>query len=451
MRKILIILSFLIPVFVFSQNEQYIGTPQNIVKARGGLMSDSSYYLPLRDTNFIPIRYGSEVMRPQDYHIYKYVGHWVVSDSTVAGANFYNTSSSFTSNRTANSGGNSLTFLGTNGSEVFTINQYPDIIIQTTPSLPYASLSLHLDTALLVTVNSSGHGVGIEADGYNVYLADSSTVHPGGSSRKGYVFTLLDTITGRGTWKAGSAGTLTNFSSGNLSPLFTTSVATATSTPALSFTLSNAAANSILGNNTGGSAAPTYFVPTSTTLNGWFGSTIQSAISLTTTGSSGAATFSGNTLNIPNYSGGGTTTNAATFNNSGGGGSSGSTFNGSSALTISYNTIGAAPLASPSFTGTLGAQGLKTNLVAKTSTYNIATTDYTIECSTNSFTVTLPTAVGVSGQQYVVANITSTTTITVATTSSQTFLNQTGTPTTVFVSGLGSLTFQSDGTGWLIE
>lgn len=387
MRKILIILSFLIPVFVFSQNEQYIGTPQNIVKARGGLMSDSSYYLPLRDTNFIPVRNGAMICRVADGLIYKYVGHWI-------------------------------------------------------------------------------------------------------------------SVTG------GSSGTVTSFSSGNLSPLFTTSVSTATTTPALSFTISNAAANSIFGNNTGGSAAPAYFVPTSTTLNGWFGGTIQSAISLTTTGSSGAATFSGGTLNIPNYAytlptattsvlggvkidgttitissgvisaatqialtttgssgaatliggtlnipnyAGGTTTNAVTFNNSGGGGSSSSTFNGSSALTVSYNTIGAAPLASPSFTGTLGAQGLKTNLVAKTSTYNIATTDYTIECSTNSFTVTLPTAVGVSGQQYVVANITSTTTITVATTSSQTFLNQTGTPTTVFVSGLGSLTFQSDGTGWLIE
>lgn len=40
-------------------------------------------------------------------------------------------------------------------------------------------------------------------------------------------------------------------------------------------------------------------------------------------------------------SGGGTTTNAATFNNSGSGASSGTTFDGSTARTISYNTIGA--------------------------------------------------------------------------------------------------------------
>lgn len=56
----------------------------------------------------------------------------------------------------------------------------------------------------------------------------------------------------------GSGGTVTSFSAGNLSPLFTTSVATATTTPALSFSLSNAAANTYFGNATGGSAAPSY-------------------------------------------------------------------------------------------------------------------------------------------------------------------------------------------------
>lgn len=60
---------------------------------------------------------------------------------------------------------------------------------------------------------------------------------------------------------SGSPG-VTSFSSGNLSPLFTTSVTNASSTPALSFSLSNAGAYTILGNNTGSSAAPTYFAPT---------------------------------------------------------------------------------------------------------------------------------------------------------------------------------------------
>jgi len=57
----------------------------------------------------------------------------------------------------------------------------------------------------------------------------------------------------------GGSGTVTNFTAGNLSPLFTTAVATSNSTPALSFSLTSAAANTILGNNTSGSAAPAYY------------------------------------------------------------------------------------------------------------------------------------------------------------------------------------------------
>src|SRR5216684_7350030 len=60
-------------------------------------------------------------------------------------------------------------------------------------------------------------------------------------------------------WSSVGAGNVTSFSSGNLSPLFTTSVATATTTPALSFTLSTAAANTVFGNDTGSTAAPHFF------------------------------------------------------------------------------------------------------------------------------------------------------------------------------------------------
>lgn len=60
------------------------------------------------------------------------------------------------------------------------------------------------------------------------------------------------------SFTGGGSGTVTSFSSGSLSPLFTTSVATATTTPALSFSLSNAGANTWFGNNTGGSTTPSY-------------------------------------------------------------------------------------------------------------------------------------------------------------------------------------------------
>ena len=57
----------------------------------------------------------------------------------------------------------------------------------------------------------------------------------------------------------GGSGTVTTFSSGNLSPLFTTSVANATTTPALTFALSTQAANTVFaGPTTGINAAPTF-------------------------------------------------------------------------------------------------------------------------------------------------------------------------------------------------
>jgi hypothetical protein len=57
----------------------------------------------------------------------------------------------------------------------------------------------------------------------------------------------------------GASGTVTSFSAGDLSPLFTTSEATVTTTPALTFALSNAAQNAVFaGPATGGAGAPGY-------------------------------------------------------------------------------------------------------------------------------------------------------------------------------------------------
>jgi len=57
---------------------------------------------------------------------------------------------------------------------------------------------------------------------------------------------------------AGSGGTVTSFSSGNLSPLFTTSVGTPTTTPALSYTLSSQSQNAVFAGPTSGSGLPTF-------------------------------------------------------------------------------------------------------------------------------------------------------------------------------------------------
>jgi hypothetical protein len=94
---------------------------------------------------------------------------------------------------------------------------------------------------------------------------------------------------------------------------------------------------------------PLFYNPSITTL-GIDTTSFQTALTLTTTGSSGPATLSGSTLNIPQYAGG-TTTNALTMNSSGSGASSGTTFNGSSAVTLSYNTLGAPGISGTPTTG----------------------------------------------------------------------------------------------------
>ena len=86
---------------------------------------------------------------------------------------------------------------------------------------------------------------------------------------------------------AGS-GTVTSMSAGALSPLFTTSVATPSSTPALSFTLSSAAQNSVFaGPATGGAGAPSYqTAPTISAAN----MTNFPTLNQNTTGNAGTAT-----------------------------------------------------------------------------------------------------------------------------------------------------------------
>jgi hypothetical protein len=77
-----------------------------------------------------------------------------------------------------------------------------------------------------------------------------------------------------GKWKnaagggGGGSGTVTSFSAGNLSPLFTTSVSNPSTTPALSFSLSTAGAHAFFGNNTGSVGAPAYVQPAFSDLSG---------------------------------------------------------------------------------------------------------------------------------------------------------------------------------------
>jgi len=102
-----------------------------------------------------------------------------------------------------------------------------------------------------------------------------------------------------------------------------------------------------------------------------------------------------------------------------------------------------------SFTGIVNiASGLTLTYAAKTTTYPITTADHTIDCTSGTFTVTLPTAVGTSGrgQVYVIKN-SGTGVITLATTSSQTI---DGATTIVLGVQYESITVMSNNANWIV-
>jgi hypothetical protein len=86
--------------------------------------------------------------------------------------------------------------------------------------------------------------------------------------------------------------------------------------------------------------------------------------------------------------------------------------------------------------------------VSKTALYTLTATDYLVEVTSGTHTQTLPTAVGITGRKYIITN-TGSGTVTVGTTSSQTFINVSGTPTTQTLAQFATITVMSNGTNWL--
>lgn len=131
-------------------------------------------------------------------------------------------------------------------------------------------------------------------------------------------------------------------------------------------------------------------------------------------------------------------------------------FVGSSVITDAYGFYVSAPTAGSNatitnpfaagFNGSIKIiGGLTLNYVAKTGTYTITDIDYTVDCTSGTFTVTLPSAVGRQGKIFVIKN-SGNGIITLNTTSSQTIdaaLTQT---LTIMV----SYTVQSNGANWII-
>jgi len=100
--------------------------------------------------------------------------------------------------------------------------------------------------------------------------------------------------------------------------------------------------------------------------------------------------------------------------------------------------------------GTAGTSGTSGGLnsvgpyIYVTSTYSITNSDYYVDCN-GTFTVTLPTAVGIQGRSFTIKN-TGTGQITVATTSSQTIDKL----PTYYLAFYDTLVVESDGANWLL-
>lgn len=114
------------------------------------------------------------------------------------------------------------------------------------------------------------------------------------------------------------------------------------------------------------------------------------------------------------------------------GGGSTSTFGSGATLTISgVQLIGAA----------------RWSYVAKTANYTLTAVDELVDCTSNSFNITLPTAVGISGRRHNVKN-SGTGIITILTTSSQTIDGQASSAITL--PQYAELTVESNGANWMI-
>ena len=88
-----------------------------------------------------------------------------------------------------------------------------------------------------------------------------------------------------------------------------------------------------------------------------------------------------------------------------------------------------------------------TTYAAVTGTYTVLSTDYAINCTSGTFTVTLLTAVGRSSQIFNIKN-SGTGVITIATTSAQTIDGQAS--GTITLNQYEAITVQSNGANWLI-
>ena len=104
-----------------------------------------------------------------------------------------------------------------------------------------------------------------------------------------------------------------------------------------------------------------------------------------------------------------------------------------------------APIASPTFTGTVTTPGVKRNVVTKSALYTLTASDHIVIATSGTWTATLPTAASIAGTEYIIKNSGSGI-ITVDPAGTETIDGS----TTIDLAQYDSLTVVSDGTNWVI-
>jgi hypothetical protein len=125
---------------------------------------------------------------------------------------------------------------------------------------------------------------------------------------------------------------------------------------------------------------------------------------------------------------------------------------GSGAVVSASNTIqlGNTSITSVVTSGTIKSNGMISNLVSKTSAYTVQTSDEIItgDATSASFTISLPTAVGITGQTFTIKRMNAgVNSVSIGTTSSQTI---DGAPSWVLNAQYKYLKVVSNGANWLI-
>ncbi len=285
---------------------------------------------------------------------------------------------------------------------------YPGGDEQVTPNIGLSTWGMDevlANNMILIDAAISGGGSSVKVNSVSILnpnFNNTTPAAPGGNSNVTWQVDVSGNVSAYVS--TSGTGTVTSFSAGNLSPLFTTSVATSTTTPALSFALSNAAGGTVLGNNGTSAGAPAYTIAPVLGIPGTSTGTIALASSTasgkyTLTAPANAATP---TLTLPTtsnvlagqFAGDGTVLSSTLSTASSAGTLTAALANAGGGTVLGNNTTGSA---APAYTisPVLGIPGTSTGTIALASSTASGEFTITAPASAATPTLTLSTSSGV--------------------------------------------------------